>query len=112
MWLHKASLSSAGLQPGFEDRCYRFAMEAVDHNNVSDIERSITLLLAGNCISLRKEYKVLQPVVKEKFHNYLITLEVKQIDVSFVSIFSVISFQEKRKRRLMFSQCSLSLFKW
>lgn len=81
------------MQPEFEDRCYRFAMEAVDHNNVSDMERSITLLLAGNCISLRKDCKVLQPVVKEKkFHNYLITLEVKQVEVSFVSISSEICF--------------------
>lgn len=39
MWLHKVSLSSAGLQSEFEDRCYRFAMEAIDHNNVSDMEK-------------------------------------------------------------------------
>lgn len=75
---------------------YRFAMEAIDHNNVSDMEKSITLLLAGNCISLRKEYKVPQPVVKEKrFHNCLITLEVKQIKIPFVSIFSEICFQDR-----------------
>lgn len=104
MWLHKVSLSSAGLQPEFEDRCYRFAMEAIDRNNVSDMEKSITLLLAGNCYSLRKEYKVLQPIVKEKrFHNYLITLEVKQIKISSVSIFSEICFQEGEEEINIFS---------
>lgn len=82
MWLHKVPLSSAGLQPEFEDRCYRFAMEAIDHNSVFDMEKSITLPLAGNYTSLSKEYQVLKPVVKEKkFHNYLITLEVKQIKI-------------------------------
>lgn len=95
MWLHKVSLSSAGLQPESEDRCYRFAMEAIDHNSVSDMEKSITLLLTGNYISLSKEYKVLKPVVKEKkFHNYLITVEVKQIKISFVSAFSEVCFPE------------------
>lgn len=80
MWSNKVSLGSTGLQPEFEDRCYRFAIETIDHNNISDMEKSITLLLAGNCYTLRKDYKVLQAVVKEKrFHNYLIALEVKQL---------------------------------
>lgn len=95
MWSHKVSLSSAGLQPEFEDRCYRFAIETIDHNNISDMEKSITLLLAGNCYALRKDYNVLQAVVKEKrFHNYLIALEVKPIKISFVNIFSEICFQK------------------
>lgn len=64
MWSHKVSLGSAGLQLEFEDKCYRFAMETIDHNIVSDMEKSITLLLAGNCCTLRNEYKILQAVVK------------------------------------------------
>lgn len=60
----------------------------LDHNIVSDVEKSITLLLAGNCHSLRIDYKVLEAVVKEKrFHNYLITLEVKLIKYH-LSVFS------------------------
>jgi len=55
-------------------------MEIIDHNNLSDMEKSITLLPAGNCYTLRKEYKVLEAVVKEKrFHNSLVALEVKPI---------------------------------
>lgn len=79
-------------------------METIDHNIVSDTEKSITLLLAGNCYTLRKEYKVLEAVVKEKrFHNYLITLEVKLIKISFVSIFSEICFQEGEEEDNVFS---------
>lgn len=95
MWLHKVSLGSAELQPEFEDRCYSFVMETIEHNNMSDMEKSITLLLAENFFALRKENKVLQAVVKEKrFYNYLITLGVKPIKIPFVSIFSEICLQE------------------
>jgi len=59
MWSHKVSLGKAGLQLEFEGRCYSFAMETMDHNIISDTEKSITLLLAGKCYALMKEYKVL-----------------------------------------------------
>lgn len=66
-------------------------METTDHNIVFDMEKSITLLLARNCSILRQEYKVLQAVVKQKrFHDYLITLEVKPIKISPVNTFSEI----------------------
>lgn len=78
MWSHKVALGKAGLELEFKGRCYSFAMETTDRNIISDIEKSITLLLAGKCYALRKEYKLLQAVVKHKrLHNYLITLEVK-----------------------------------
>lgn len=55
-------------------------MGTIDLNNLAGRGKSIALLLAGNCCTLRKEYKVLQVVVKKKrFHNYLITLKAKSI---------------------------------
>lgn len=67
------------------DSCM-FAMETTDHNIVFDMEKSITLLLARNHSILRQEYKVPQAVVKQKrFHDYLITLEVKPIKISSVN---------------------------
>lgn len=94
MWSDKVLLDSAGLQSEFEDRCYMLAMETIDYNIVFDMEKSITLLLARNCYTLRQEYKVPQAVVKQKsFHYYLITLEVKPIKISSVNPFFSICFQ-------------------
>lgn len=74
MWSYKVLLARAGSESESEDRCYMFAMETIDHNIVFDMEKSITVLPARNCSTLRQEYKVPQSVVKQKrFHDYLIT---------------------------------------
>lgn len=73
MWSCEVFLASAGSQCKFEDRCYIFAMETIDRNIVFDTEKSITALPARNCSILRQEYKVPQAIVKQKFHDYLIT---------------------------------------
>ena len=74
MWLYKVLLASAGSQSEFEDRCHMFAVETIDCNIVFDTEKSITVLPARNCSTLRQEYKVPQSVVKQKrFPDYLAT---------------------------------------
>lgn len=74
MWSYKVLWASTDSQSEFEDRCYMFAMETIDCNNVFDMEKSITVLPARNCSTLRQEYKVLQALVKQKrLHDYLIT---------------------------------------
>lgn len=74
MWSYEVLLASARSQSEFEDRCYMFAMETIDHNIVFDMEKSITALPARNCSTLRQEYKVPQAVVKQnRFHDYVIT---------------------------------------
>lgn len=74
MWSYKVLLASTGSQSEFGDRCYMFAMETIDRNIVFDMEKSITVLAARNCSTLKQEYKIPQAVVKHKrFHHYLIT---------------------------------------
>lgn len=64
-------------------------METTDQNIVFDMEKSITLLLARNCSTRRQEYEALQAVVQQqRFHDYLITLEVKPIKISSVNTLS------------------------